>query len=147
MGHETHTRTTAAIVGAAGAAAAVVTWYLVGDLSSPGPGTPIVAAPQVPVALEHVGGVLAIGLLVALAAVTARRTGATGIGAAALLVPAGVLLGGIGRLVTAATPDANIGGGIAILFGLPLVGTLVLAAVAVLVTSAVRRRRTAGART
>ena len=62
----------------------------------------------------------------------------TGTSATALLVVAGVLLGAIGRIASAATIGANIGGGIAVLFGLPLVGVLVLAAVVVLVRAGVR---------
>lgn len=104
---------------AAGVAAAAGAWYLMGDRSSPGTGPAdgrILAPPPVPPAVEHVAGVAAV----------------------LLLVVAGVLLGAIGRVASAATIGANIGGGIAIVFGLPLVGVLVLTAVVVLVRAAVR---------
>ena len=127
---------------AAGIAAALGAWYLIGERSSPGADPAdgrILVPPPVPPAVEHVAGVAAVLLLVAFLVLAIRRRRlVTGTSATALLVVAGVLLGAIGRIASAATIGANIGGGIAVLFGLPLVGVLVLAAVVVLVRAGVR---------
>ena len=118
-----------------GVTAAIGTWYLVGDLTeSPSHTDRMLDPPAVPPLVEHAVG---IGALVALGAgrVTmlraASRRAHRSMNQLILLVAAGMLLGLIGRMVTAGGIGANIGGGLAIMFGLPVVAALVLVAVVI----------------
>lgn len=114
----------------AGLCAAVVAWYLIGDVSTVSDladGTRALDPPAVlEVAPWPVGVLTALVLAGCVAAVVRRWAVASPV---VLCVVAGLLVGWAGRVMTAASIGANIGGGLMLLFGLPLAGILVLAAV------------------
>ena len=109
-------------------------WWLIGDLSEPelvpGDLSYIARAPDIPAwivtAIGCIALVSAIGAIaVMLLGIRRGRSDGHWLPSVILLVIAGVVLAGIGRVVTAGSIGANIGGGLAILFGLPFVAILV----------------------
>ena len=121
------------------AATPVATWCLVGDLSSEGFTEDeldyMVRGPDIPWFMEVLVGGLAVGVVVASAAVLGRAfyRGVLRRGWAptvVLLAVAGVILGLGGRAVTAGGIGANIGGGLFLVLGFPVAGLLVVAALA-----------------
>ncbi len=119
------------------AVTAVATWCLIGPLDETAePGREldhVVEVPDPPRWAELVVAVVAIALAGLLGRALVRAAGPTlrprALGALALAAAAGLVLGGAGRLLTAGSVGANIGGGIALLFGLPT--AVVLAGVAI----------------
>lgn len=135
-GMDERTRYVAAAV-AAVLAAPVATWTLLGDLSSEGFDEEeldyLFRAPAVPRTVELLAGVAALAVLVVSALVIGRalhlgHLRRPWLGTVVPLCAAGVVLGFGGRALTAGGIGANIGGGLFILFGLPLAGVLVAAA-------------------
>ena len=127
----------------------VVTWALVGDLSQRGPDVrralaPPALDPGLALALVVLAGlVLGVALVVLL-----RRGGVLRRDPRWWLVAGPLLLsaagaGAGGRVVTAATVDANIGAGLVVVLGLPLLGVVVVWSVAWSVYLVVRRGRDA----
>lgn len=132
----TYPRALAAAAASLPAAALAGAW-LVGDLSSPGAVSDLDYALRplaVPRGVGVAAGVAGVVVLVLAVAVVRRVPGAWPV--LACLATAGLLLGGAYRVVTAGVIGANIGAGLAVLLGGPLLLVLLLAA-AVL---AVRRR-------
>lgn len=132
------------------AAVPIALWYLIGDLStSPLPSREsdhLVEPMQIPAWSEHAAGIASLVLTVACVALLfwggSRRfaTPRTWI-ALALLIPAGLIIGLAGRVLTASVIGANIGAGIMLLFPLPLAGILILSALIFLTVSLTRERR------
>jgi hypothetical protein len=113
-------------------------WWLIGDQSvrtrPPGELDYTWRAPVAPHWLATALGAVASILVVAIAGsfVGPARRGAidrTWLGVLALALGAGFLLAGIARVDSAGTIGANIGGGMAIMFGLPLDAALIVWAV------------------
>jgi hypothetical protein len=110
-------------------ATAVATWCLIGPLREPGPPERldhIVRSPEVDRWIEVLVGVVAVGAALALGWATYRsRTSDRRVavplfvGVTGLAVTTGLVIGGGGRLLTAGGSGANIGGGMAMLFGIP----------------------------
>jgi hypothetical protein len=121
--------------GVTAVATPIAAWWLIGDLSEAGLPPEhrdyIFRAPKFAAWIVPTLGAIALGAAsIALAALVtaARRRTIDGrwVGSVVVLMIAGGLLAGIGRLVTAGGSGANIGGGGAILFGLPLFGLLII---------------------
>lgn len=122
---------------------AAVAWFAIGDLSSPvTPGTrqDYIVGPVttpwwglVPAAL-----VLAIGLAGLVHAYRARRLGGPHVAALLTLGAVAVAIAFGGRVITAGGIGANIGGGLMLLFGFPVLGALLVVG-AVLLWRAHRR--------
>ncbi|WP_226350295.1 hypothetical protein [Pseudonocardia sp. ICBG601] len=126
----------------AGLCAAVVAWYLIGDVSTaPADGTRGLDPPAALEALPWLTGVIAgVGLACCVLAVVRRWAAASPV---VLCVVAGLLVGWAGRIMTATVIGANIGGGLMMLIGLPLAGILVLVAVVTALVIARRAQRDA----
>ena len=125
----------------------VAAWYALGRPTSsqvpPGEADYMVEPPPIPAWAEHGAGILALALLVASAAVLYRSRASVRLPegvALALFVVAGLIAGGTARIVTAPGTGANIGGGLAVLFGLPFAGLLLVTGVVLVVVSVVRSR-------
>lgn len=109
----------------------VVVWWLLGDLSriEPGGSDQIIAVPALDPNVERAFGVVAVVVLMlscfALWRMCARRHDSAWFGVLGRLAGASTLLAGLGRVVTAKTPGANIGGGMIGFVGLFLVLYLV----------------------
>lgn len=118
-------------------AAALTSAWLVGDLSSRGDAADLDYALR-PFAVSqgvHVAAGVA-GLAVLVLAVVVVRGVPSVRPVLACLLTAGLLLGGAYRVMTAGVVDANIGAGLAVFLGGPLLLALLVAAVVL----AVRRR-------
>jgi hypothetical protein len=121
------------------AATPVALWWLVGDLTSPGFAESELdyafRAPRLPPAVSNASGLLATVVVVVCAALLARerirgRITAGWLATPVLLCTAGAVLAFGGRAMTAGGIGANIGAGLFVLFGLPAVLGLVVAATA-----------------
>lgn len=130
----------AAVVTSSFAAVLVAAW-LVGDLSYQGPVDPGFpgldhAYPPLPLAADTYTAAGVVGLLVLLAAagIAARTSGFALV--LACFVGAGALVGLMYRVMTAGVIGANIGAGLALMIGGPLLVALVVTGTAL----AVRRR-------
>jgi hypothetical protein len=120
------------------AATPIAAWWLIGDQTFTGGRRDnldyMYRAPSISGRTTTTAGVVA---LVAVAAASAclyaavRRRGfdSRWTAVVALLMMSGVVLAGVGRIVTAGVVGANIGGGVAIFFGAPTVAALVVCAV------------------
>jgi hypothetical protein len=117
----------------------VALWWLIGDLTSPGfPDSKLdyaFRAPHPPPAVSNASGLLATVVVVIGAALLGRerfrgRITAGWLATPVLLCTAGALLAFGGRVMTAGGIGANIGAGLFVLFGLPAVLGLVMAATA-----------------
>ncbi|GAA1863814.1 MULTISPECIES: hypothetical protein [Pseudonocardia] len=124
----------------AGLCATVVAWYLIGDVSPASDLADGIRAYDPPALPWPVGVLAAAGLVCCVAAVVRRWALASPV---VLCVLAGLLVGWAGRVMTAASIGANIGGGLMLLIGLPLSGILVLAAVVTALVIARRSQRDA----
>ncbi|WP_433433394.1 hypothetical protein [Nonomuraea sp. CA-141351] len=131
------TRNTGLVVAAAGCvlAAPVVVWWLLGDLSAAAPpGTELdhaVRPPAIDPWAERAAGIaaalVAAGTLALLVRASRRRRFDRRWWAALLpALAAGAIAGAGWRVVTAGTLGANIGAGLTILLGGPLVALLLL---------------------
>jgi hypothetical protein len=118
-------------------AAPVAIWYVVGDLSTsplpPAESDYLVRPPRIFPWVENSAGILALVLIVVCALVLYQNlkrglVSPRGWLVLALLLPAGLIVGLTGRVVTAGVIEANIGGGLMIMFALPVAGMLILAA-------------------
>jgi hypothetical protein len=124
-------------------ATAVAAWCLIGPLREPGPPERldyIVRSPEVDRWIEVLVGIVAVGAALALGRAAYRSRASDRQGAVPLFitvtgvaVTTGLVVGGGGRLVTAGGGGANIGGGMAVLFGVPT--ALVLGPVALFLAS------------
>lgn len=120
----------------------VAAWYLIGDLTRVPPDLQpsyLVRPPAVPATVVHIAGIVATvlaagGILVVLDSdrrhVDGRARRRT---LMFLLLAAGLIAAYAGRVITAGTIGANIGGGLATMFFLPIAGVLVLIAIVYLV--------------
>ncbi|WP_226366653.1 hypothetical protein [Pseudonocardia sp. ICBG162] len=126
----------------AGLCAAVVAWYLIGDVgTAPADGIRVLDPPLALEVLPWLTGVVAgAGLVCCVLAVVKRWAAASPV---VLCVVAGLLVGWAGRVMTAAVIGANIGGGLMMLVGLPLAGILILVAVVTALVIARRAQRDA----
>ncbi|GAA2776663.1 hypothetical protein [Saccharopolyspora taberi] len=128
-------------------AAPVSAWYAIGPLTAIAPPPEgadyVVQPPPIPAWAEHTAGILALALLAGSAVLLYRRTTARLPAwlAFGLFVVGGLIIGGTARLVTAPAVGANIGAGIAIIFGLPTAGVMLVAGVVLGVVAVVRQRR------
>lgn len=120
-------------------AAPIAAWWLIGDLSEPARGTRdldyVVRAPQVaPWAITTAGavavGAMAVAIVILAHAVRTGRLQRGWLGVVALLMVEGALIAGIARMLTAGSVGANIGGGLALIFGVPVVACLAICALA-----------------
>jgi len=111
-------------------AAPFAAWWLIGDMSFRGRAADqldyIARAPDIPSWTTTAIGAVALtsGAASVAALFLLTRRGLVDrawIPVAAMFMGAGVALAGVGRLVTAGSVGANIGGGMAIMFGLPCV--------------------------
>jgi len=136
-------------------AAPLLAWWLIGPLRENNrPASDLdyyVRAPDVPGWLVATIGtaalVVAVAAILNLARPINRRRSRSSLPFMMPLVIAGVLIAGIGRLITAGSEGANIGGGLAVLFGLPVVAILVGVAIVAAVRAARRERAERSART
>ena len=109
----------------------MVVWWLLGDLSGiePGGSDQIISVPALDPNVERAFGVVAVVVLslscLALWRMCARRLDSAWFGVLGRLAGATALLAGLGRVVTANTTGANIGGGMIAFVGLFLVLYLV----------------------
>lgn len=124
----------------AGTCAAVVAWFLIGDVSTASALADGTRAYDPPVLPWPVGVLAGAGLVCCVLAVVRRWAVASPV---VLCVLAGLLVGWAGRVITAASIGANIGGGLMLLIGLPLAGILVLVAVVTALLIARRAQRDA----
>ena len=115
----------------------IAAWWLIGDQTFTGGRREhldyMYSAPSISGRTTATAGVIALVAVAAAIAglsVAARRhlVDPRGLGVVALLMLAGVLLAGVGRIVTAGVVGANIGGGLAIFFGAPTVVALMVCA-------------------
>lgn len=132
----------------------IATWWIVGPLAEPVPSTSaggpppydyIVRPPDVPSTVELLAGMtcLVFAVLSLLVVVLGVRRGTIGwgwVGATACVVVSGVVIGGTGRVVTAGTHGANIGGGALLLVVPPALITGWIAT-AVIISKRARNRR------
>jgi hypothetical protein len=121
----------------AGLCAAVLVYHLIGDVSAASALAEGIRAHEPPV-VGWPGALLAAAGLGGCGTAVVRGWALAS--PVVLCVLAGLLVGWAGRVMTAASIGANIGGGLMLGFGLPLAGLLVLAAV---VTAGVVARRRA----
>ena len=112
----------------------IATWFLLGDMSEPGGLDRIYAAPELPRPLEMLLGLLSAGSLVIGLRFLIPRTRHSGERAwwsvFGVLAVVGVTLAFGLRVLTARVGGANIGGGLFLMYGLPVVSLLVLWALA-----------------
>ena len=113
----------------------VATWWVVGDLSSEGFDDLdyMVRPPAIPPLVETLAGVVAVAAVLASATVLGlalhrRRLRRVWRATVVPLCAAGVVVGCGARMVTAGGIGANIGGAMAVFFGLPLAFLLIVAA-------------------
>jgi hypothetical protein len=114
-------------------AAPLVAWWLIGPLEEKTPRAGdldyIVRAPDAPSWLTPTVGFVSLAVVTAALLNLVRRgnreRNRRWLPVVVPLVIAGVALAGIGRLVTAGADGANIGGGLALFYGLPVVAVLV----------------------
>ena len=115
----------------------IAAWWLIGDQTFTGGRRDnldyMYRAPSISGRTTATAGVIA--LVAATAAIAGlslaarrRRVDPRWLGVVALLMLAGVLLAGVGRIATAGVVGANIGGGLAMFFGAPTVVALVVCA-------------------
>jgi len=118
-------------------ASPIATWWLIGDLSEATRDPPgmysISSPPEIPRWLLVASGVMALsaGLVSLAVLVRAERKGHLErgwIAVIAMLAIAGILAAFIGRLITARTIGASIGGGLALLIGIPTSVALICSA-------------------
>jgi hypothetical protein len=137
-------RVTIAATSAGLLAVPVATWWLVGDLSSPGGDDYAVRPLDVSPAVERGIGVAAVAIVVSALVVAVSAGGWTRVRRWArpvlALAAAGVIVGWGWRVVTAGVIGANIGAGLVVLFGGPVVAVLVVGAA----VDGGRLRRTGG---
>ncbi len=116
------------------AAAPVAVWWGVGDLSEDRTGLDyMMRAPDVAPGVVTVSGLVATAAVVVALAVLGRafyrlRVDRAWLATPVLLAAAGALVAFGGRILTAGVIGANIGGGLFVLFGLPIAGAWVVAA-------------------
>jgi hypothetical protein len=138
----------------AGLAAVVSTpfaaWWLIGDLSErrvgrhPLPLDYVVRAPKIPGRITATLGAIALAVAatsvaIVVVAVRQRRLDQRCLSVVGSLLLAGIVAAWIARVVTAGTRGANIGAGLAVVLGAPvIVGLVVLAALS---SMAIRRRK------
>jgi hypothetical protein len=112
----------------------IAAWWLIGDQSERirGRGTLdyVVRAPDVPKWLVAAAGATALlATLVSICALVVgiqkRQLDRRWLGIVVLLMSAGFIAAGIGRTITAGVHGANIGAGLALVFGVPLCAFLV----------------------
>ena len=113
-------------------ATAVTVWWLVGDVDEVDDPSAdfMVRPPELSSSAERWIGGSALALLVATLLALVRTSGARSShrGAALLVVIAGAIIGAGYRVMTAAVVGANIGGGLMLMFGVPVVAFLVVRA-------------------
>ncbi len=128
---------TPVLAGVVAVSTPVAAWWLVGDQSFGGrPGEELdyaFRAPDLSGWVTPVMGAIALAagslaLMSLLFAARRREIDGRWRGVVTLLVVAGGLLAGIGRVATAGVIGANIGAGLAIFFGVPLCVVLILVA-------------------
>ncbi len=108
----------------------IAAWWIIGDLSeSETSDDQLVRPPDIPNAVENaIGGAAVVTYLVAATVVLmAWRTGEVHSGwwrVLAMLLAAGALMAVGGRILTARTDGANIGGGFVMFYGLPAIVAL-----------------------
>ena len=113
----------------------VATWWVTGDLSEPIPDPDYMVRPiRLPEGVELAAGIGSVVLGLASIAVLARLFQTRSLDRKWLppivfLVVAGAIVGWGWRVLTAGVGGANIGGGMVMLFGGPLVVVLIVAAV------------------
>ena len=130
------------------AAVPVAAWGLIGQLDEPGPRSElsyIIEPPGIAAGVETTLGVVCLVLAVVSGAVLvhASRRGTFERRWWPVLLPlvaAGLITGAAGRVVTAGSMGANIGGGMAILVGGPVVAGLLVAALVVWIRQLQTRR-------
>ena len=122
----THARVGAACL----LAVPIATWFLMGERSEPGGMDRMYSVPSLPRPLEIAIGLVALAGLIVGMRYLIPRTRATGERAwwevFKALAVAGFLLAWGGRVLTARVNGANLGGGMFLIVGLPLIGAVLL---------------------
>jgi hypothetical protein len=146
MGETSGQPTAALAAGALVLATPVATWWLVGDLSEPVANPDYMIRPiSVSQGMERAVGlgsmlVLAVSISVVASFFRRRQLDRKWVPPIVFLVVSAAIAGAGWRVVTAGVIGANIGGGIVVLGGLPLVIGLVIAALVTSFLGPVRHR-------
>ena len=126
------------------ASVAVAAWWLIGDLSYTGPVDDdlgldyMMRAPDVPGWLTTGAGLAGVGLALLSARILVMPTHTRA--PALWIAGAGALLAFMARVMTAGVIGANFGGGLSVLFGLPVVAAVTVVSLVLIARRAHTRR-------